>query len=103
MDVLPLETLHEVPEASTLLYITQGIADAAETQLKENPGLWDQWLNFITNSILNLANTLENLGVKESYGFGIVLFTIIVKTCLFPINYFQISSTTKMQVSGILI
>jgi membrane protein insertase Oxa1/YidC/SpoIIIJ len=48
-------------------------------------------------AITSLHDTLQSQGIDRPYGLSIILFTLIVKTVLFPLNYQQIKSTTQMQ------
>jgi len=41
--------------------------------------------------------TLNNAGIKNSYGFSIIGFTIIIKALTLPLTTQQLESTTKMQ------
>lgn len=47
--------------------------------------------------ITGIHDKLVSQGVDRPYGLSIILFTIIIKTLLFPLNFQQIKSTTQMQ------
>jgi len=47
--------------------------------------------------ITALHGALEGAGVPGPYGSAIIIFTLIMKGLLFPLNYAQIKSTTQMQ------
>ncbi|EEJ71751.1 membrane protein insertase, YidC/Oxa1 family [Lactobacillus ultunensis DSM 16047] len=54
---------------------------------------WDRWIVYYMSAfILWLANLMNN-----SYGWAIIVFTIIVRVILLPLNAISIRSTTKMQ------
>lgn len=50
----------------------------------------------IEGAIKFLASTLNDAGIKDAFGPSIILFTLFIKLITFPLNYQQISSTTKM-------
>ncbi len=41
--------------------------------------------------------TLESMGLSNTYGLSIIAFTVLIKVVTLPLNYKQIESTTKMQ------
>lgn len=54
---------------------------------------WDRWVIYYMSAfILWLAKLMGN-----SYGWAIIIFTIIVRVILLPLNAMSIRSTTKMQ------
>ncbi len=54
---------------------------------------WDRWVvYYMSQFLLWLARLMHN-----SYGWAIIVFTIIVRIILFPLNAISIRSTTKMQ------
>ncbi|MDF7639923.1 membrane protein insertase YidC [Lactobacillus sp. ESL0791] len=54
---------------------------------------WDRWiLYYMSVFILWLAKLVGN-----SYGWAIIVFTILVRLILYPLNAISIKSTTKMQ------
>lgn len=54
---------------------------------------WDRWVVYYFSAfLLWLAKLLGN-----NYGWTIIVFTILVRIILLPLNAFQIRSTTKMQ------
>ncbi|KAG8457121.1 hypothetical protein KFE25_012696 [Diacronema lutheri] len=48
-------------------------------------------------AITAIHDTLSAQGVTKPYGLSIILFTLIIKVVLFPLNFQQIKSTTQMQ------
>lgn len=109
---LALNALSKSPEAlQGLLTRTEGLfftlADAAvatdPSQVTDAPVLKPDggWLGGITNS-LELALTflkdgISKLNVPYSYGFAIILLTIIVKLATYPLTKKQVESTLAMQ------
>lgn len=54
---------------------------------------WDRWIVYYMSAfLLWLAKIMGN-----SYGWAIIIFTVIVRVILFPLNAMSIRSTTKMQ------
>ncbi|WP_375708077.1 YidC/Oxa1 family membrane protein insertase [Companilactobacillus sp. RD055328] len=57
------------------------------------PGFWSHYVVYsFSRFILWLASLVGN-----SYGWAIVLFTIIIRIVLLPLNYYQIKSMNKQQ------
>lgn len=57
---------------------------------------FDGFQLFIQNSVIGLHNFLAARGVKEAYGPSIIMFTVFIRTILFPLNYQQLASTQAM-------
>lgn len=54
---------------------------------------WDRWvIYYMSTFLLWLAKIMNN-----SYGWAIIVFTVIVRLILYPLSALQIKSTTKMQ------
>lgn len=72
---------------------TQG-ANGQSAPISHNSGnWWDRWVVYYMSAfILLLAKLMSN-----SYGWAIIIFTIIVRVILLPLNAISIRSTTKMQ------
>ena len=72
---------------------TQG-ANGHVAPVSHNSGnWWDRWIVYYMSAfILWLAKLMGN-----SYGWAIIVFTIIVRVILLPLNAISIRSTTKMQ------
>lgn len=71
----------------------QATADMAAVATVADVGWFDQFVKVIESSITALHGALG----EGSYGVAIILFTLLLKTVTFPLNYAQIESTTKMQ------
>jgi len=91
-------------------YAAQGIAEAPPVCpgfgepgwaplcfLRGNPvfNTFDQFQLFIQNSVVSLHDVIQGTGVKNAYGPSIVLFTVGIRTLLFPLLYTQLKSTEK--------
>ena len=58
-----------------------------------NGNWWDRWIvYYVSEFLLWLAKLLGN-----NYGWTIVVFTILIRIILLPLNAISIRSTTKMQ------
>ena len=75
--------------------VLSGCTNLNEPITKNSSGFWNHYVLYqCSRFILWLASL-----VKNSYGWAIVLFTIIVRIILLPINWWQIRSMNKqMQV-----
>lgn len=70
---------------------TNGQAQAPISHTSGN--WWDRWIvYYVSEFLLWLAKLLGN-----SYGWTIIVFTILVRIVLLPLNAISIKSTTKMQ------
>lgn len=69
-------------------------ANGHVAQVLHNSGnWWDRWIVYYMSAfILWLAKLMGN-----SYGWAIIVFTIIIRVILLPLNAISIRSTTKMQ------
>lgn len=72
-------------------------ASAAITTQPKDPGIWGAFVNFIALSLIYLDTTLQDWGVPYTFGFSIVLFTLVVRLATFPLNMQQIKSSKAMQ------
>lgn len=78
-----------------VVVVISGCSNINEPITKNSSGFWNHYVLYqFSRFILWLASL-----VKNSYGWAIVLFTIIVRIILLPINWWQIRSMNKqMQV-----
>ena len=78
-----------------VVVVISGCSNINEPITKNSPGFWNHYVLYqFSRFILWLASL-----VKNSYGWAIVLFTIIVRIILLPINWWLIRSMNKqMQV-----
>ncbi len=54
-------------------------------------------LYFIYNSFHFLDGSNNYVGIAIAYGLSIIIFTLVIKTCLLPLTLKQYKSTAKMQ------
>jgi YidC/Oxa1 family membrane protein insertase len=57
----------------------------------------DGWLGWPVDATETAIRGIHDLLGAGSYGYAILLFTLIIKALTFPLNYQQIESSTKMQ------
>lgn len=70
---------------------TNGQAQAPISHTSGN--WWDRWIVYYVSAfLLWLAKLLGN-----NYGWTIIVFTILIRIILLPLNALSIKSTTKMQ------
>jgi YidC/Oxa1 family membrane protein insertase len=78
----------------------QGVAEVGAKTLNGNPvsvfNAFDAFQGSIQNSIVGLHDIIQNkLGIQNSYGISIVLFTVLIRSILFPITFRQMAATEK--------
>lgn len=59
-------------------------------------------VNKIKKIVFLLQTGLDKLHVPYSYGWSIILLTLLVKTALFPITRKQVSSREELFMTGLL-
>jgi YidC/Oxa1 family membrane protein insertase len=92
MAVDPVAVVGTVSDA--LPQISGVIADTTRVVVEaDHSGWFGAFVELVENSIIGLHGILG----PGSYGFAIILLTLILKGVTFPLNYVQIESTTKMQ------
>ena len=72
-------------------------ADVSPYSKIDKSGIIGGAANIIETIIDFFHSTLNNIGVKYSYGFSIIAFTMIIKALTLPLTTAQLESTTKMQ------
>ena len=109
------QMIHEIPTWAQ--FAAQGMADSAVVAVpdaapdaasvtegfspmtilnKLNPfAAFDSFQQTIQESIQAFDRTLKGFGLKEAYGPSIILFTLLVRLCVLPLNFRQIKSTTS--------
>jgi len=73
--------------------------EAGATVLTDAPerGIWGKFVNMLAVILVSLDRRLESVGIPYSFGFAIILFTVIVRVATFPLNMQQIRSSKAMQ------
>jgi YidC/Oxa1 family membrane protein insertase len=59
--------------------------------------LWGRFVNLLAVILVSLDNLLSGLSIPYSFGFAIILFTLLVRLITFPLNVQQIKSSKAMQ------
>lgn len=73
--------------------------EAAASIVTETPdlGLWGQFVNLLAVTLVSIDRVLNQFGLPYSFGFAIILFTVLVRLITFPLNVQQIKSSKAMQ------
>ena len=72
-------------------------AEASITTTKPDLGLWGSFVNFLALVLVSFDTMIGNVGIPYSFGFSIILFTLLVRAATFPLNVQQIKSSKAMQ------
>ena len=100
----PLDLLQSVEEAvqghlstQSLLLAEEAVKEVSTYSKVDKTGI----IGFVASGIENVIDLFHNLlngfGIEYTYGFSIILFTIIVRSLTLPLVTTQLESTTKMQ------
>jgi YidC/Oxa1 family membrane protein insertase len=60
--------------------------------------LWGGFVQLIADALTLNNNLIKGLGVPYSFGFSIILFTLIVKLLTLPLTFKQLQASRKMQM-----
>ena len=73
--------------------------EAGATVTTQTPelSLWGRFINLLAVILVSLDSILKNIGLPYSFGFAIILFTLLVRLATFPLNVQQIKSSKAMQ------
>lgn len=100
-DVIPPSTSGPGETWSNVAKLEIGGAnlEAGATVLTEAPerGIWRKFINLLAVILVSLDRRLKSVGIPYSFGFAIILFTVIVRVATFPLNMQQIKSSKAMQ------
>lgn len=98
-DILTKRNVKRLLAVLAVLAIAVVLAGCAPANVHQAPishtsgNWWDRWVVYYFSAfLLWLAKLLGN-----NYGWTIIVFTILVRIILLPLNAMQIKSTTKMQ------
>ncbi|MBN1994567.1 MAG: membrane protein insertase YidC [Anaerolineae bacterium] len=72
-------------------------ADVAVTTYEPSRNIWDRFVNLLALILVWFNNILAKVNIPYSFGFAIILFTVIVRGLTFPLNMQQIKSSKAMQ------
>ena len=59
--------------------------------------IWQAFVGLIANSLTTFADLIGGLGVPYSFGFAIILFTLIIKLVTLPLTLQQLRASRAMQ------
>jgi YidC/Oxa1 family membrane protein insertase len=59
--------------------------------------MWQAFVNLIGEGLIFFDQVISNLGIPYSFGFAIILFTLVIKVLTFPLNQQQIKSSKAQQ------
>lgn len=96
-----LLTLGDITDGATIAAgdMVQAVADAAPDAAvaPDNSGVFGFLATAFEAFLKVLDNGLVKLGVPYSYGFAIILLTVLVKAATYPLSKKQVESTISMQ------
>jgi YidC/Oxa1 family membrane protein insertase len=93
----PMLDAHALAISSLLADAAAAPAEASTAAAASGGGPMDLAAGFVGSCITYIHDTLVSQGVSKPYGLSIILFTVVIKALLFPLNFQQIKSTTQMQ------
>lgn len=59
--------------------------------------MWQAFVDLIASGLVFFNDTLGSFGVPYSFGFAIILFTVVIKLLTFPLNQIQMKSARAQQ------
>lgn len=59
--------------------------------------MWQAFVDFIANILVFLNTAIAGVGIPFSFGFAIILFTVLIKVITYPLNKKQMESTRATQ------
>lgn len=59
--------------------------------------MWQAFVNLIASGLVFFNDMLVSVGIPFSFGFAIILFTVVIKALTFPLNQQQMKSTKAQQ------
>jgi YidC/Oxa1 family membrane protein insertase len=59
--------------------------------------IWQAFVGLIASSLTTFADMIGGLGVPYSFGFAIILFTLIIKLITLPLTFQQLRASKAMQ------
>ena len=73
--------------------------EAGTTVTTEEPdlGIWGRFVNLLAVILVSFDRVISNFNIPYSFGFAIILFTLLVRLATFPLNMQQIKSSKAMQ------
>ncbi len=59
--------------------------------------MWDAFVGLIADALTLNNELLKSIGIPYSFGFAIILFTLIIKVLTLPLTFKQLQAARKMQ------
>jgi YidC/Oxa1 family membrane protein insertase len=59
--------------------------------------IWQAFINLITGALTTFAGMIAGLGIPYSFGFAIILFTLVIKLVTLPLTLQQLRASRAMQ------
>jgi YidC/Oxa1 family membrane protein insertase len=59
--------------------------------------IWQAFIKLIADALALNSELLQSIGVPYSFGFAIILFTLIIKLLTLPLTFKQLQSSRRMQ------
>eukprot|EP00468_Gymnochlora_sp_CCMP2014_P003139 CAMPEP_0167759966 /NCGR_PEP_ID=MMETSP0110_2-20121227/11321_1 /TAXON_ID=629695 /ORGANISM="Gymnochlora sp., Strain CCMP2014" /LENGTH=437 /DNA_ID=CAMNT_0007646419 /DNA_START=93 /DNA_END=1406 /DNA_ORIENTATION=- len=72
-------------------------ADEVAAEVSKNDGWFGKIVSGVETGILGIDQFLQNQGIEQSTGVAIILFTILVRTLVLPLNFASLKSNSMMQ------
>lgn len=95
-----VQSAHDFLHASSVLLSDAAAATvdaAADAAAEDDGGWWQTYLNFMENSLIGVHSTIDqplrDMGITQTWGPSIFLFTAGVRTALVPLSIQQSKST----------
>ncbi|GKY97359.1 hypothetical protein MPSEU_000694300 [Mayamaea pseudoterrestris] len=81
---------------------SQLLSDAAAAAAQDDGGWWQSYLNIFKNTLLGVHSIidqpLKNIGVEQTWGISIAIFTAMCRSLLIPLSLQQTKSAEYMKV-----
>src|SRR5574341_31038 len=59
--------------------------------------IWQAFISLITGALTTFADMIAGLGIPYSFGFAIILFTLVIKLVTLPLTLQQLRASRAMQ------
>jgi YidC/Oxa1 family membrane protein insertase len=59
--------------------------------------IWQAFIGLIADALTTFAQLIGGLGIPYSFGFAIILFTLIIKLITLPLTFQQLRASRAMQ------
>jgi YidC/Oxa1 family membrane protein insertase len=59
--------------------------------------IWQAFISLIANALTTFADLIAGLGIPYSFGFAIILFTLVIKLVTLPLTFQQLRASKAMQ------